>query len=224
MLSRRIFNVIAELDFDKSKTAVFTFTDALFLPCDHYVRLSYRFAIESFNAMEFAVNESKEKEMKLKFETKVKLILVWCARHKKRNHSVNYERLIRNNSRFISTWDSVSTSNWRMFIDRGTHTHTYFCERITLTPLLQWLRIIFMFIEFNLKKQSYFIFQTEITHRFQTARPEIRTSLLQCLLPWLENMELVAANVSPASPLSYIMVSLGDQTNPIYSRYPFDRI
>lgn len=47
---------------------------------------------------------------------------------------------------------------------------------------------------------------TEITHRFQTARPEIRTLLLQCLLPWLENMELVAANVTPATPLSYIMV------------------
>ncbi|XP_031631503.1 protein furry isoform X3 [Contarinia nasturtii] len=46
---------------------------------------------------------------------------------------------------------------------------------------------------------------SEITHRFQTARPEIRSLLLQCLLPWLENMELVAANVTPATPLSYIM-------------------
>lgn len=54
----------------------------------------------------------------------------------------------------------------------------------------------------------YFIsISVEITHRFQTARPEIRSLLLQCLLPWLENMELVAANVTPATPLSYIMVS-----------------
>lgn len=48
---------------------------------------------------------------------------------------------------------------------------------------------------------------SEITHRFQTARAEVRVSLLQCLLPWLENMELVAASVPPATPLSYIMVS-----------------
>lgn len=46
----------------------------------------------------------------------------------------------------------------------------------------------------------------EITHRFQTAKSEVRALLLQCLLPWLENVELVAANVTPATPLSYIMV------------------
>ncbi|XP_055686760.1 protein furry isoform X4 [Lutzomyia longipalpis] len=46
---------------------------------------------------------------------------------------------------------------------------------------------------------------SEITHRFQTARAEVRVSLLQCLLPWLENVELVAASVPPATPLSYIM-------------------
>lgn len=52
---------------------------------------------------------------------------------------------------------------------------------------------------------NYYII-TEITHRFQTARAEVRALLLQCLMPWLENMELVAANVPPATPLSYIMV------------------
>ncbi|XP_055625091.1 protein furry isoform X2 [Toxorhynchites rutilus septentrionalis] len=46
---------------------------------------------------------------------------------------------------------------------------------------------------------------SEITHRFQTARSEVRALLLQCLLPWLENMELVASSVPPATPLSYIM-------------------
>lgn len=49
-------------------------------------------------------------------------------------------------------------------------------------------------------------FIAEITHRFQTAKSEVRALLLQCLLPWLENVELVAANVTPATPLSYIMV------------------
>ncbi|CAO1322409.1 unnamed protein product [Diamesa hyperborea] len=46
---------------------------------------------------------------------------------------------------------------------------------------------------------------SEMTHRFQSARADIRALLLQCLLPWLENMELVAASVPPATPLSYIM-------------------
>lgn len=48
---------------------------------------------------------------------------------------------------------------------------------------------------------------SEITHRFQTAKSEVRTLLLRGLLPWLENMELVATSVPPATPLSYIMVS-----------------
>lgn len=49
----------------------------------------------------------------------------------------------------------------------------------------------------------------EITHRFQSAREDVRALLLQCLLPWLQNMELVATSVPPATPLSYIMVSEG---------------
>lgn len=46
----------------------------------------------------------------------------------------------------------------------------------------------------------------EITHRFQTARPEVRQLLLQYLLPWLHNMELVDPNVPPGNPLSYFQV------------------
>ncbi|XP_064544555.1 protein furry isoform X5 [Drosophila montana] len=46
---------------------------------------------------------------------------------------------------------------------------------------------------------------SEITHRFQSARDDVRALLLQCLLPWLQNMELVATSVPPATPLSYIM-------------------
>lgn len=51
----------------------------------------------------------------------------------------------------------------------------------------------------------------EITHRFQSAREDVRALLLQCLLPWLQNMELVATSVPPATPLSYIMVSLSSR-------------
>lgn len=40
---------------------------------------------------------------------------------------------------------------------------------------------------------------TEITYRFQTARPEVRQLLLQYILPWLHNMELVDPNISPMS-------------------------
>jgi hypothetical protein len=47
---------------------------------------------------------------------------------------------------------------------------------------------------------------TEMTHRFQTARTDVRFLLLQCMLPWLENMELLASSVpATTSPLSYIM-------------------
>ena len=46
---------------------------------------------------------------------------------------------------------------------------------------------------------------SEITHRFQTARSDVRALLLQVLLPWLENMELVATSVPAATPFSYIM-------------------
>lgn len=49
-------------------------------------------------------------------------------------------------------------------------------------------------------------FLSEMTHRFQTARTELRFLLLQCMLPWLENMELLASSVpATISPLSYIM-------------------
>ncbi|XP_016844243.1 protein furry isoform X3 [Nasonia vitripennis] len=54
---------------------------------------------------------------------------------------------------------------------------------------------------------------SEITHRFQTARREVRQLLLQYLLPWLHNMELVDPNVPPPSnPLSYYQCYGNDVT------------
>ncbi|KAF5298944.1 hypothetical protein FQR65_LT19560 [Abscondita terminalis] len=50
----------------------------------------------------------------------------------------------------------------------------------------------------------------EITYRFQTARPELRQLLLQYLLPWLHNMELVDPNVPPANPLFYYQYYAND--------------
>ena len=44
-----------------------------------------------------------------------------------------------------------------------------------------------------------FCASAEITHRFQTATPAIRQVLLQYLLPWLHNMELVDPNVNMES-------------------------
>lgn len=64
-------------------------------------------------------------------------------------------------------------------------------------------------------------FVSEITARFQTARTEVRQLLLQYLLPWLVNIELVDPNVPPANPLSYIQVGLS--IIPLYTpgtRYP----
>lgn len=49
-------------------------------------------------------------------------------------------------------------------------------------------------------------FLAEITHRFQTARFEVRQLLPQYMLPWLVNIELVDPNVPPANPLSYFQV------------------
>ncbi|KAF5278115.1 hypothetical protein FQR65_LT03631 [Abscondita terminalis] len=51
---------------------------------------------------------------------------------------------------------------------------------------------------------------SEITYRFQTARPELRQLLLQYLLPWLHNMELVDPNVPPANPLFYYQYYAND--------------
>ncbi len=36
---------------------------------------------------------------------------------------------------------------------------------------------------------------SEISHRFQTAKPAIRQTLIQYLLPWLLNLELVDPNL-----------------------------
>lgn len=49
----------------------------------------------------------------------------------------------------------------------------------------------------------------EITHRFQTARPDVRQLLLQYLVPWLHNMELVDPNVPPTNASFYYQVLIG---------------
>lgn len=49
-------------------------------------------------------------------------------------------------------------------------------------------------------------FLLEITCRFQTARSEVKQLLLQYLLPWLHNMELVDPNVPPTNLLFYYQV------------------
>ncbi|KAK6173602.1 hypothetical protein SNE40_017022 [Patella caerulea] len=51
---------------------------------------------------------------------------------------------------------------------------------------------------------------SEITHRFQTARPSVRQTLLKCLLPWLHNMELVDPSLPPSNPLSTFLTRLQD--------------
>ena len=70
--------------------------------------------------------------------------------------------------------------------------------------------LIFIIYTYNIYTYIYVSF-TEITHRFQTARREVRQLLLQYLLPWLHNMELVDPNVPPPSnPLSYYQVNFID--------------
>ncbi|XP_041356858.1 protein furry-like isoform X3 [Gigantopelta aegis] len=49
---------------------------------------------------------------------------------------------------------------------------------------------------------------SEITHRFQTAKPSVRQNLLKYLLPWLHNMELVDPTLPPSNPLSNFLIRL----------------
>lgn len=69
-----------------------------------------------------------------------------------------------------------------------------------------WLLSCDAFSFFFAFKYLSFLFVTEITCRFQTARPEVRQLLLHYLVPWLHNMELVDPNVPPPNPLSYFQV------------------
>ncbi|KAG1696979.1 Protein furry -like [Nymphon striatum] len=54
---------------------------------------------------------------------------------------------------------------------------------------------------------------SEITHRFQTARNSVQQILLQYLLPWLYNMELVDPSVPPCIPLAGLMSRMSDMFN-----------
>ncbi|XP_052278154.1 protein furry-like isoform X3 [Dreissena polymorpha] len=51
---------------------------------------------------------------------------------------------------------------------------------------------------------------SEITHRFQTAKPAVRQTLLKYLLPWLHNMELVDPSLPQSNPLSMFLVRFHD--------------
>lgn len=51
---------------------------------------------------------------------------------------------------------------------------------------------------------------SEITHRFQTARPALRQVLLKCLLPWLHNIELVDPSIPAANAMSTFLTSIQD--------------
>ncbi|BFZ15206.1 hypothetical protein BsWGS_18245 [Bradybaena similaris] len=51
---------------------------------------------------------------------------------------------------------------------------------------------------------------SEITQRFQTARPSVRQTLLKYLLPWLHNLELVDPSLPQTSPLTSFLTRLTD--------------
>ncbi|KAK7496521.1 hypothetical protein BaRGS_00012173, partial [Batillaria attramentaria] len=51
---------------------------------------------------------------------------------------------------------------------------------------------------------------SEITHRFQTACPSVRQSLLKYLLPWLHNMELVDPSLPATNPLTNFLTRLSE--------------
>lgn len=51
---------------------------------------------------------------------------------------------------------------------------------------------------------------SEITHRFQTAKPAVRQTLLKYLLPWLHNMELVDPSLPQSSPMNTFFTRFHD--------------
>lgn len=92
-----------------------------------------------------------------------------------------------------------------------THAHRFICPSSSLTSILSLPCPCFQVrnhLEVCLEvfQNQVLDFVSEITHRFQTARPEVRQLLLQYLLPWLHNMELVDPNIPPANPLFYYQV------------------
>lgn len=52
---------------------------------------------------------------------------------------------------------------------------------------------------------------SEVTGRFQTARPEVRQNLLRCLLPWLGNMHLVDPHLTPGHPQEHEAAAPGER-------------
>ncbi|XP_014783664.1 protein furry, partial [Octopus bimaculoides] len=61
---------------------------------------------------------------------------------------------------------------------------------------------------------------SEITHRFQTARPALREVLLKCLLPWLHNIELVDPSLPSSTAMSSFLTSVQDsQTDKVTKSY-----
>ncbi|XP_012945432.1 protein furry homolog isoform X2 [Aplysia californica] len=57
---------------------------------------------------------------------------------------------------------------------------------------------------------------SEITQRFQTARPSVRQTLLKYLLPWLHNMELVDPSLPQNSPLASFLTRLTDAQTDVF--------
>ncbi|KAL5012719.1 hypothetical protein ScPMuIL_011270 [Solemya velum] len=51
---------------------------------------------------------------------------------------------------------------------------------------------------------------SEMAHRFQTAKPSVRQTLLKHLLPWLHSMELVDPSLPQSNPLSVFLTRLQD--------------
>ena len=87
---------------------------------------------------------------------------------------------------------------------------------VCIKPGRQPRLLNFLMLRLVSKKQNFLMMLlicfnlSEITHRFQTAKPAIRQTLLKYLLPWLHNMELVDPSLPQSSPLSNFLVRLHD--------------
>ena len=74
---------------------------------------------------------------------------------------------------------------------------------------LYWQLLLVQISSYFLIWTNVFLF-SEITHRFQTAKPAVRQTLLKYLLPWLHNMELVDPTLPQSNTMSMFILRFHD--------------
>ena len=62
------------------------------------------------------------------------------------------------------------------------------------------------------------LFFSEITHRYPTPSTNANQMMLQYLIPWLHNLELVDTNLPPTNPLTNFLSRQQDSQQSVYTK------